>query len=334
MNKFFIFTVISVVFAFTFSSCGGDDQPNAKKISQNIDTLLMQNPDSVAILVKHGLFYYEKLDFYKAVPSATKAFRLDSSDLEVRMLYAEVLNNRPNRTLKDVITAQRNFNYVIEKEPRNTKALVGIASTFTMMQDFDRSFQYINEALKIDNKYRDAYILKGTNYLQNNNIKLAKSSYETATQQDPEFYQAYIALGDLYASEENEIAIQYYITAAELKPDDVGVLYKLAYARQSFGQFDEAQAVYREMFQKDETFAMSLFQQGFIKHIHKGEIDSAMIYYNQAVVIEPKFVEAWHNIGLCWEEKGNRAKALQSYSRALKINPDYTKSREAAEKLR
>ncbi len=334
MNKHLTYILGIALISFALFSCGGDSEPIAKETTRNLDTLLMQSPDSVPLLVEHGQYYYDQHNFDKAVPSATKAFRLDSSNLKVRMLYAEVLNNRPDRSIQDVTIAQRHFDYIIQKEPTNTKAIIGIASTYTLMQDFDRSFQYINEALKIDKKYRDAYILKGTNYLQLGNVKLAKSSYETATQQDPEFFQAYIALGDLYASEENEIALQYYTTAAQLQPNDIGVLYKRAYAYQTFGRYDDAANIYREMFQKDETFAMSLFQQGYIKHIHLNEIDSAMIYYNQALVIEPKFVEAWHNLGMCYEAKNNRAKALQSYSRALKLNPNFAKSREAADKLR
>lgn len=334
MNKYYLFVFGISLFAMSIASCGDTKKHVENNQTQNIDSLLMLYPDSVAILLEHGQHYFDNYNFDKAVPSATKAFRLDSNNLKVRMLYAEVLNNRPGRSLIDVSTAQRHFDYIIQKEPKNTKALVGIASTYTMMQDFDRSFQYINEALKIDKRYRDAYILKGTNYLQLGNVKLAKSSYETATQQDPEFYQAYVALGDLYASEENKIALQYYTTAAQVAPEDLGVLYKLAYAYQTFGQYEDALQTYREMFQKDETFAMSLFQQGYIKHIHMNQIDSAMIYYNQALVIEPKFVEAWHNLGLCYEEKNNKAMALQSYSRALKLDPNFEKSREAADKLR
>lgn len=334
MKKILLFSSLFCLVAISTFSCGPKSEDTAKKPSPNIDTLYQKYPDSIPIILRYGQYYFDKLNFEKAVPSATKAFRLDSNNLVVRMLYAEVLNNKPDRTLEEVLVAQRHFGHIIKKEPKNTKALVGIASTYTMIQDFDKSFQYINEALKIDKKYRDAYVLKGTNYLQLNNIKLAKSSYETATQQDPEFYQAYLALGDLYAAEENKIALQYYTTAAQLQPNDIGVLYKLAYAHQTFGNYNDALNVYRDMFQKDETFAMSLFQQGYIKHIHLNEIDSAMIYYNQAVLIEPKFVEAWHNLGLCYESKNNIPKALQSYSRALKLDPTFEKSRQAADNLR
>jgi tetratricopeptide (TPR) repeat protein len=328
----YFFTLL--VCAIGLSSSCESKKETVKPESGNIDTLLMKHPDSLPILIRHGQFYFDKRNFEKASESATKAFRLDSNNVEVRMLYALVLNNSPTRTIADVLRSQRHYDFIIKKEPRNTAALIGIASTYSMLREFDKSFQYINEALRIDKKYRDAYILKGTNYREMNNMPLAKSSYETATQQDPSFYEAYIALGDMYLSENNPIAIQYYTTATQIVPDDVGVLYKLAFAYQALKRFDEAAQTYRDMFQKDETFAMSLFQQGYMKHINLNEIDSAMIFYKQALVIEPRFVEAWHNLGLCYESKGDKAQALQSYSRALKLNPNFEKSRLAAEALR
>ncbi len=325
---------LAIVFLGLLTIRCGDKKGKIQRESQNIDTLLMKYPDSIPILLKHGNYYFKRYNFSKALSSAAKAFRLDSTNMDARILYADVLNNRPNRSIEEVVTAQRHFAYVIERQPKNTRALVSMASTFSLMQDFDMSFKYINEALRIDPRYRDAYILKGTNYLQLNKIPLAKSSYETAVQQDPEFYEAYVALGNLYQKEENPICIEYYTTAATLAPKDLNVLYLQAYALQYFGKSEEALQKYREMYLLDDSFAMAQFQQGFIKQFYQNDIDSAIIFYDRALLQEPTFVEAWHNLGMCYEEKKEKSQALQSYSKALKYNPNFQKSRDAANKLK
>lgn len=332
--KIWIGTIVILLTALLLQNCGGENKSQAKKVTQNIDSLLMQFPDSVPLLVRHGQYYFEKYRFDRAMSSAAKAFRLDSNNIEARMLYADVLNNRPDRSIEEVMTAQRHFGYIIKKNPKSVRALVSLASTYSLMQDFDRSFQYINEALRIDPKYRDAYILKGTNYLQLNKIPLAKSSYETAVQQDPKFYEAYVALGNLYQKEDNPICMEYYTTAASIAPKDLSVLYLEAYAYQYFGKSEEALQKYREMYIIDNSFAMAQFQQGFIKQFYQSDIDSAIIFYDRALLQEPKFVEAWHNLGICYEEKKDNGKALQSYSKALKYDPNFEKSREAANKLK
>ena len=332
--KIWTITIALGLLGMMLFSCGGGKDTKLKKASQNIDTLLMKYPDSIPLLIKHGEYYFKKYSFKKALSSAAKAFRLDSTNLEARMLYADVLNNRPDRTIEEVVTAQRHFGYIIEKQPKNKRAFVSLASTFSLMQDFDQSFKYINDALRIDPKYRDAYILKGTNYLQMNKVPLAKSSYETAVQQDPEFYEAYVALGNLYQKEDNPICIEYYTTAASLAPKDMNVLYLEAYALQYFGKSEEALEKYREMYKIDDSFAMAQFQQGYIKQFYQNEIDSAVTFYDRALLQEPKFVEAWHNLGMCYEEKNDKSQALQAYSKALKYNPQFQKSRDAARKIK
>ncbi len=301
---------------------------------KNIDALLKKYPDSISLLLQRSNIYLDSLDFALAFSDVTRAYRLDSNRLESQQLYAKILNNAPNRNLRDINIAQKLYHKVLKKKPRDTEVLVELASTYAFQQDFERSFEYLDDALRVDPKCRNAYFKKGTNFLEMNRIDLAKSSYETATQQDPKFWEAYIILGDLYLAEENKIAIEYFKTARDLQPSLVETAYRLAYAYQMFGDVDAAQETYREMYALNKENAMPDFQIGYMKQFMTEEIDSAIYYYNEAIKLEPQFVEAWHNLGMCYEDKKDKTNALKCYSKALKYNPDFTKSREAADKLK
>ncbi|MFN5910978.1 MAG: tetratricopeptide repeat protein [Bacteroidota bacterium] len=305
-----------------------------KKLPKDLDSLIGIFPDSVELLVKRGNMLLEEYKYDKAMADGAKAFRLDSNNVEARLLFAEVLNNRPERIIDDIVSAQRHYDLIIKKDKKNLKALIGLASTYSQLQDYEVSFKYINQALRINPRYRNAYVLKGSNYLKLGKIELAKSSYETAVQQDPDFYEAYIMLGALYQGEKNPICIEYYTTASELRPKDPDVLYSLAYAKQQFGKEEDAVRLYRKMIQIDTTYAEALFQIGYIKQFVIGDLDSAIYYYNSAIVTEPRYVEAWHNMGLCYEDKGDKTRALQSYAKALKYNPEFELSRKQADALR
>jgi tetratricopeptide (TPR) repeat protein len=305
-----------------------------KKLPKDLDSLIGIFPDSVELLVKRGNMLLEEYKYDKAMADGAKAFRLDSNNVEARLLFAEVLNNRPERKIDDIVSAQRHYDLIIKKDKKNLKALIGLASTYSQLQDYEVSFKYINQVLRINPRYRNAYVLKGSNYLKLGKIELAKSSYETAVQQDPDFYEAYIMLGALYQGEKNPICIEYYTTASELRPKDPDVLYSLAYAKQQFGKEEDAVRLYRKMIQIDTTYAEALFQIGYIKQFVIGDLDSAIYYYNSAIVTEPRYVEAWHNMGLCYEDKGDKTRALQSYAKALKYNPEFELSRKQADALR
>ena len=303
---------------------------------RNLDSLIIQFPDSVNLLLERGNLEFNNYGYDAAMNDAAKAFRIDSTNLDARMLYAEVLNNRETRSFQDVVTAQNNYKVIVKKQPKNIRALIGLAATYSYQQDFDKTFQYVNEALRIDPKYRNAYVLKGTTYRQIGNMELAKSSYQTAIQQDPEFFEAYFFLGQIYQSENDPLCIEYFTTALELKPEYQEIKYQLAFSKQMHGQLDGAVELYREMAADTVDFYINrgLFHQGYIKQFELNDIDSAVYYFKSALKTEPRHVESWHNLGLCYKEQGDKTKALQSFAKALQYNPDFELSRKEADSMR
>jgi tetratricopeptide (TPR) repeat protein len=338
MNKTII--LFSILISFSILSCKGNkSKPVAT--TQNLDSLLALNPNDVNLLVKRGnlmldsfLLKYSKGFFDKAKPDATKAFRLDSTRIDTRMLYADVLNNDPDRSVKDVSRAQYHYQFIVKKQAKNVKALVGLASTYAYFADFQTSLQYVDEALRINPKYRDAYIMKGTIFLMQDKRSLAISSYETAIQQDPNFELAYLRLGQLYTEDEKfDVAIEKFRSAVALNPKLSDAIYGVAYCEQMLNRYDVAIKEYRKLMQVDSKYHLGWFNIGYIKQFNtENQLDSAIIYYQMATDIQPEFVKGWHNIGTCYEEKNDRTRALQAYAKALKYNPDYqlTKERVAA----
>ena len=340
-NKFvfmrFSTYILPVAFLMMFVLIGCDDSPEVMADTPiNLDSLIVQFPDSVDLLLERGNLEFDHYRYDSAMNDAARAFRLDSNNLDARMLFAEVLNNREARTFKDVATSQRNYKIIIKKQPNNIRGLIGLAATYSYQQDFDKTFQYVNEALRIDPKYRNAYVLKGTTYRQIGNMDLAKSSYQTAIQQDPEFFEAYFFLGQVYQSENDPLCIEYFTTALELKPKYQEIKYQLAFSKQLHGQIEGAVNLYREMAADTVDFYINrgLFHQGYIKQFETKDIDSAVYFYRSALKTEPRHVESWHNLGLCYKEKGYKTKALQSFAKALQYNPDFELSRKEAESMR
>ena len=339
MRKIIFFVSISIFLATTFTSCGDPTEENDGVVTtneQNIDSLLTNNPDDVHLLVQRGNEYFDNYQYDLAMNDAAKAFRLDSLNVSARLLYAEVLNNRENRSVEDVSIAQRHYKIVLGKQPENTEALVGLASTYLFQQDFDRTFQFVNDALRIDPKYRNAYVLKGTAYLMKDNKKLAISSYETAIQQDPEFYEAYFILGQIFQAENDPLCVEYFTSASKLKPDNIEFKYQEAYSKEMFGQFEGAKENYREMAKSsDDVYIMrGLFHQGHIQQFEDKNIDSAIYFYQSAIKTDPRFLEAWFNLGICHEEKGHLEKAMKSYAKCLEINPEFEAAKTRANKIR
>lgn len=338
--KHFIISISLLSLLFTYSSCSEQEKKGQAK-NENLDSLIAKDPNNVGLLVKRGnlmldsfLTKYNKKYFDIAKPDATKAFRLDSSRIDTRLLYADVLANDPERSVTDVSRSQYHYSFIIKQQPKNVKALIGLSSTYAYFADFQTAIQYVDQALKINSKYRDAYVMKGTIFLMQNNRKLAISSYETAVQQDPNFELAYLRLGQLYTEDEKyEVAIEKFRSAVAINPKQADAIYGVAYCDQMLERYKEAETGYRKLMQVDNNYHLGWFNIGYMKQFHaENELDSAIIYYQMATDIQPEFVKAWHNIGLCYEDKKDRTRALQAYAKALKYNPNFelTKERVAA----
>jgi tetratricopeptide (TPR) repeat protein len=293
-----------------------------------LDSVLKIYPDSIELLLRHGDEAIEKMRFEDAMADGAHAYRLDSSRLDTRILYAQALLNKQNYTTEDIFRAQNQFKYIIKKDSKNPRALVGLANTYSFFQDNEKAFKYINQALRIDPKYRDAYLLKGSIYRNLGNFERAVSSYETAVQQDPKFTVGYLWLGSLYEMKEDPICIEYYTTAYRIEPKNPDVIYSLAYAKQKFGKEKAATSLYRKMIRLDDTYYDAYFQIGYMKQFSQEDLDSAMFYYEKVLEIEPRHVETYHNVGLIYEERNDISNALLTYAKALKNDPNFELTKE------
>lgn len=326
--------VFGIVLIVALFSCKTEEVENAQDLT--IDESIEKYQDSVELLVVRGRQYLDAYDFKLAMSDAAKAFRLDSTNRVVKQFYADVLNNRPDRSSEDIYIAQRHYKQLLKGDGKNTELLVSLASTYSMQQDFDKAFEYINNALKIDPRFRQGYQLKGSIYRALGQTELMKSSYETAVQQDPNFYEGYLMLGAIYQEEKSPLCIEYFTTASSLKPNEAEAKYSLAYAKQHFGKEEDAAQLYREMTKDTSDYYVSqaYFQQGHMKQFRYGDIDSAMYFYSEAIKIEPKLYQAYHNLGICYDRVGDKTNALRSFGKALKYNPEFELSQIYADSIR
>lgn len=323
--------IFSVVF---LTSCKENKSIKVELNRANLDSLIKVHPDSVLLLLKRGEILFNELLYEDALADAAKAYRLDSNRVECKVFYAEALINSPKKSVDDLFKAHKIYKKVVKKQPKNVEALIGLANTFSMFEDYESSFKYINQALRINPKYRDAYVLKGTNYRNLGSFKLAVSSYETAVQQDPKFFGGYLMLGALYQYKEDPICIEYFTTAYKLQPKNPDIIYSLAYAKQLFGKEDAATILYRKMIRLDSTYHEAYFQLGYIKQFTKMDLDSALYFYEKTTDIQINHIESYHNMGLIFEDKKDITNALFSYSKVLKINPNYELTKERVEILK
>lgn len=345
MRKTFLF--ISIL--FLAASCGektADNTANffADSLSTKeknelrlveLEELLEEQPSNQSAWIEKGGICKENYDFVCALDAGAKAYAIDSTNVEARMLYAWTLINKPDAPLMDIERAKKHYKYVLSVKENNPTVLVELANTYSLTGDFETAFKFVNDALRADDKFRDAYVLKGSMYKTQGNAKFALSSYQTAVQLDPDFFMGHLNIGWLLSeNEDHQLALEYYRNALELDPKSINAYYGIAKSYQDMEQFDEAQNYYRELLTVDPDFHYAYFNQGIIKQYFQEQLDSAIYYYDMSTTVQPEFVKGWHQLGEVYLELGRKPDAARVFSKALELNPEYEPTLIAKEKLR
>ena len=60
-----------------------------------------------------------------------------------------------------------------------------------------------------------------------------------------------------------------------------------------------------------------------LEYYSKGEIDNAILAYDQAIQLKPDYAEAFYARGLAYRNKDDLARAISDYTQAIQIKPDY-----------
>ncbi|MCK4519831.1 MAG: tetratricopeptide repeat protein [Candidatus Omnitrophica bacterium] len=54
-----------------------------------------------------------------------------------------------------------------------------------------------------------------------------------------------------------------------------------------------------------------------------GDFESALVYYQKAVILDPQYAQAYNDLGIVYETLGDNDRALEMYKKVLKIDPEY-----------
>lgn len=106
---------------------------------------------------------------------------------------------------------------------------------------------------------------------------------------------------------------------------DFDLLFDEAVQRESSGHFDEAEAIYRRLLERDASDIDVLYNLANVL-VELERSEEALPFYHEAITLDPEFVEAWNNLGSILSELGRSREALLAYERACQLDPRYPSS--------
>ena len=332
--------LIAAVVSASVMSCGnnpGDDNGSTDTTSADsapaaleaLNKQLLADPNNPDLYHQRAKYHLEKnKDVNSALRDMGSALKIDSTKADYFLTLSDLYF-----TMNKTGNAKAALEKAIEVDPKNTEAMLKLAELYLYVRKHQESINYINQALKIDQYNARGYFMKGMNYKEIGDTSLAISSMETAVEQDPQYYAAYVQLGLLYAAKKNPLAESYYNNALRLKPNSLEVLYNKAKFYQDMGNWNAAIQGYTELLKLDPSYKYAHFNLGVIHLVNLKVYDQALTHFSNAIQSDPNYKEAYYGRGTAYQSLGDVQNAAKDYSAALRIDPSYEPAAQALKAL-
>lgn len=153
----------------------------------------------------------------------------------------------------------------------------------------------------------------------------AKDALKKAVSLEPTNPVNHTRLAQVYLQEGTFAdAEKEYLEAIRLKFDYVPAYESLVALYREQGKFNEALALYDSLLKITEPTGTLLFNYGvlFFNRHQEGDDNIAETIWNEALKLEPKNPNILYSLGLLFERKGDKSKALSYYQRVRELVPE------------
>jgi len=319
---------------FLLSSCGSDvkeiqnnkDSVATPAISESEQTIAFKEINSAlkaeinnpTLYLKRAKLYVKYDDLFSAVNDLDRAIGIDSTAPEYYLLKAELLKRQDKlKESKEVLDK------VMYIDNDNLQARLELGYLALIARQYKQALDYADAVLKKDVYNAEAYFLKGMVFEDKRDTSRAISSYVTAIEQENDYYEAYMQVGILSSHENKALGKGYIKNALRVKPESLEALYALGMICQESAEYNEAIETYHKILSIEE-FREPHFNLGFIHQEYLKVYDVAIEHYTNAIRLEPKYIDAYYNRALCYEQLDEPKKAVADLKIALELNPQYT----------
>ncbi len=307
--------------------CGTDQSSIDALLKKPLDSLSIQqitseirkNPRNGELFIRRAELYYNKTLIDSAISDAVIATRLDSLKPQTFIKLSEMYLSKGNS--EDAKNALEKCNRI---NPDNDEVLVKIATIYFYVKDYKKANEYLDLAAGVNPHNAIMFFIRGMLHREKKENKAAILNFQKATENNPEYYDAFMMLGLISAELNDSVAVQYYKTAINLNLKDVQPHYNLAMFYQQNEKIvqalNEYQYIVRNM---NKSYPPAFFNQGYIYMVYLKNFNKAILFFDSALATKPDYVEAIYNKGYCYEKLKNYTKATEFYEQAKTMLPNY-----------
>lgn len=313
-------------------NAGGDDSllndTTLPQALRDINKKLRDNPDNLDLYHERARYFMENKKYTEATADMKRIMALDSSKVAYLMTNVDLcfFQNKTGR-------AKQLLERVLRLEPKNTDARLRLSQLFVYVRQYQPALNQLDTVLMQNENNAQAYFMKGMVFKETGDTARAVSSMQTAVEQDPDYYNAYIQLGMLHAAKHSKLAVDYYLNAIKVQPNSEEAIYNLGKFYQDEGQYPIAIETYTTLLKVNPRQYNAYYNIGVIQLEKMLKYEEALKNFNLAIESEPRDPRAVYARGLCYERLNKPNNAIEDYRQVLLLDPEFENARVAIDRI-
>jgi len=282
------------------------------------DSIAMDSTDA-HLYLNRAKAYFVNEQIGQAMIDINKSLQLDPNNVETYLLLADLYY-----ALGDQDNIASTLNRAAEINTLDARPLVKLAELNLLQQNYNLAFGYVDKALGLSSYNPRAYFVKGMCFMAaKQDTASALKNFQLASEQDASFYDPVEQISRIYVAQQPPYTMDYLRKAQQQFPEIATARYELALYLQSHGEPEEALLHYDTLLMQNPENYIVLFNKGYVNYVYLEDNQAALEYFNQALAVNPNYLDALYNKGRVLEQMGDYSQAMSIYKEVLKTRPDY-----------
>ena len=199
--------------------------------------------------------------------------------------------------------------------------LLKAAGTDSTEDRIEDAMAKVRQVLAEDAGILEAHFVLGNLFVKREDWDGAIGAYREALALDPEYKSAILGLADAYRlAARYEEAAAGYRRLLELDPNDNKAFYHLAEIHAAREEYEDALEVLAGLEATGEERAPARNLKGQCL-LSLGRLDEAEAELRRALEMDDQLSDAWYNLALVFEERGDGSRAIEAYETRLAMAP-------------
>ncbi len=322
MNRYFIsFLVIIIAFIV---GCNNPTKKAQNTSTVDVDSisiltnLLISDSLNANLLASRAELYLRKGNIDPALRDLQAALSLAPNDAGLFILLADIY-----LVLGQTDNSIASLKKAIRLEPANEIPYLKLTEVYLQLDDPTTALRYVDEAISLNSQNTESYYVKAIGLMAKQDTAAAIINLKISSNLDSSNYMANMHLGVIYTASKDPLSKDYFEKALVARPDDEKALYYLGMYYQELREFSKALDKYSRITELYKSNKRAYYNMGYIYLVEYEDFENAKLMFQEAISINPRFIEATYNLGRTLEALGDLKGAREYYKKSLELLPNY-----------